>query len=57
VIRAPGSGLWLPGQKSLPAVNAADLAGLRAETEAVLAGPSAELPKDLFGVRKDGSAD
>ncbi len=39
---------WLQEQKNLSVVNAADLVRFRAEAEAVLAGPSSELPDDVF---------
>ena len=39
---------WLGEQKSLTAENAKELAGFRAEAEAMLAGPSGELPVDVF---------
>ena len=39
---------WLGEQKGLPAEYAKELAGFRAEAEAVLAGPADDLPADVF---------
>jgi hypothetical protein len=45
---------WIGEQKTLSEQNAKELAGFRAETEAVLgrAGPGAELPADVFAPEK-----
>jgi serine/threonine protein kinase/WD40 repeat protein/tetratricopeptide (TPR) repeat protein len=40
--------LWLAEQKSLGQQHAKELASFRAEADAVLAGPAAELPDDVF---------
>jgi tetratricopeptide (TPR) repeat protein len=40
--------LWVESPKGLPVGWAAELAALRAEAEAVLAGPAGELPVDVF---------
>ena len=40
--------LWVGEQKTLPAEDARDLAEFRAEAAAVMAGPSDELPANVF---------
>ena len=39
---------WVEGRKGLPPNQAAELKAFHAEAEAVLAGPSGELPADVF---------